>query len=85
MMKHLPEDVIQSIRCGKKIEAIKKLRDANRLGLKEAKQAVEAYIDQSPELRQKFMQNTNMNTPVSFLLGICILVALVVYQILFKT
>jgi len=39
----LPDDVIEAIRAGGKIEAIKLLRMRWNVGLKEAKEAVEAY------------------------------------------
>lgn len=44
----IPEDVIAEIKAGRKITAIKLLR--NRLGvdLKEARQIVDAYIEQNP-------------------------------------
>lgn len=45
----LPEDVIDAIRANKKIAAIKQLRSARAIGLKEAKELVEAYIDDHPQ------------------------------------
>ncbi len=45
----LPADVIAAIRANRKIEAIKLLREARGLGLKEAKHAVEAYIRDNPD------------------------------------
>ena len=41
-MDPLPADVIAALQRGNKIEAIKRLRQASGLGLKEAKDAVEA-------------------------------------------
>lgn len=41
----LPEDVIEAIQAGRKIEAIKLLRGHWDLGLKEAKETVEAHIE----------------------------------------
>ena len=38
---------------GKKIEAIKLLREANGIGLKEAKDVVEEYIKSRPEFSMK--------------------------------
>ena len=46
----LPLDVVDALRAGRKIEAIKRLRDHRNLGLKEAKQTVEAYAKAHPEL-----------------------------------
>lgn len=44
----LPADVISAIQANQKIEAIKLLREARDLGLKEAKHAVEAYARANP-------------------------------------
>ena len=43
----LPLDVVQALKAGHKIEAIKLLREQTGLGLKEAKDAVEAF-EQDP-------------------------------------
>ena len=46
----LPPDVMQALRAGHKIEAIKRLREARGMGLKEAKDAVEAVkLPQTPD------------------------------------
>ena len=42
----LPEDVLAAIRAKQKIEAIKLLREHRNLGLKEAKQVVDATMNQ---------------------------------------
>ena len=39
----LPPDVVEALRKGNKIEAIKRLREATKLGLAEAKGAVEQF------------------------------------------
>jgi hypothetical protein len=41
----LPSDVKNAIHANRKIEAIKLLRTRQNLGLKEAKEIVDAYID----------------------------------------
>lgn len=48
----LPADVVNAILAGRKIEAIKLLREARGLGLKDAKHAVDAYIRQNPSAEQ---------------------------------
>ncbi len=47
---NLPADVISAIQANRKIEAIKLLREARGLGLKEAKHAVDAYMQANPNL-----------------------------------
>ena len=49
---NLPADVINAINAGRKIEAIKLLREAQGLGLKEAKHAVDAYARENPSAQQ---------------------------------
>ena len=46
----LPTDVIAAIQANRKIEAIKLLREARGIGLREAKEAVDAYIKANPHL-----------------------------------
>jgi ribosomal protein L7/L12 len=51
--KDLPAPVVNALSQGNKIEAIKLLREANGIGLKEAKDVVEDYIKSQPELSIK--------------------------------
>jgi hypothetical protein len=46
----LPPEVIDAIRANRKIDAIKRLREARGIGLKEAKHAVEAFQRANPHL-----------------------------------
>lgn len=48
----LPPDVLEALHAGRKIEAIKLLRERRGLGLKEAKQTVERYSGAHPERLQ---------------------------------
>jgi hypothetical protein len=50
----LPVAAIAALQEGNKILAIKLVRDATGLGLKEAHDAVSAYIASRPELRERF-------------------------------
>ena len=45
----LPVDVLEAIHTNRKIEAIKRLRAYSRLGLKEAKEIIDAYIEEHPD------------------------------------
>lgn len=44
----LPDEVIAEIEANRKVTAIKLLRKQRSIGLKEAKEMVEAYIDDRP-------------------------------------
>lgn len=45
--RELPADVRDAVHANRKIEAIKLLREQQSLGLKEAKEIVDAYIDEN--------------------------------------
>lgn len=47
-------DAIAALERGQKIEAIKITRMKNGLGLKESKDAVEAYLENNPALSERF-------------------------------
>lgn len=47
----IPTQAIAALHEGKKIEAIRLVREAQDLGLKEAKEAVEAYVQSQPTLK----------------------------------
>ena len=49
--KELPTEAIAALKRGSKIEAIKAIRVARGVGLKEAKEIVELHIDGNPALR----------------------------------
>ncbi len=50
----IPVDAIAALEHGNKIEAIKITRMQNGLGLKESKDAIEAYLDRNPALNERF-------------------------------
>lgn len=54
---HFTQAVIDEIKQGKKIQAIKLLREEKGIGLKEAKIAVEAYINSHADIREAFNSN----------------------------
>lgn len=47
---HLPPAAVDAIRRGNRIEAIKIVREIRLLGLKEAKDQVDAYVNAHPEV-----------------------------------
>ena len=66
--------VIDEIKQGKKIQAIKLLREEKGVGLKEAKIAVETYISTHPEIKEAFESNTSEGLSQERMLQIVILV-----------
>ena len=70
----LSAEVINALNEGRKIEAIKLLRLEKNMGLKEAKEAVELFIESDPVIKEKIRQNSNggcLGWIISFIL-ICI-------------
>lgn len=49
--KDLPREAIAALERGSKIEAIKCVRVARGVGLKDAKEVVEDYLDRSPRVK----------------------------------
>ena len=50
----LPSEAISALQRGNKIEAIKIVREAEKLDLKDAKDRVDDYVKNDPVLQQKF-------------------------------
>lgn len=51
--RELPRAAIKALEKGNIIDAIKAVRTERKLGLKESKELVEAYIDRHPEIQSK--------------------------------
>lgn len=78
----LPLDVVDALRAGRKIEAIKRLRDHRGLGLKEAKQTVEAYAKAHPDLVPDRPSGAEFGLGRLVLLGIVLAAGYAAYQYL---
>lgn len=52
----IPTEALAALERGNKIEAIKIIRVAGNLGLKEAKDLVELYLEKNPELKARMDQ-----------------------------
>ena len=78
-MSDLPASAIAALNNGQKIEAIKIVREERKLGLKEAKDLVDAYIKTQPALAADYEKQTSRPG----LLVVCaLLIALAVYYFL---
>jgi ribosomal protein L7/L12 len=53
MNEELPPEAVAALSQGRTIEAIKRVREARKIGLKEAKDAVDQYLSARPELKRK--------------------------------
>ncbi len=84
MSGSLPPAALQALQQGRMIEAIKIVRTEHHLGLKQAKEQVEQYMQQHPELlRQSRVAQTQQQGSmqwVMWMLGLLCLVGLLVWQ-----
>jgi ribosomal protein L7/L12 len=79
---HFTQAVIDEIKQGKKIQAIKLLREENGVGLKDAKIAVEAYINTHADIKEAFNSNKGEGLPQERVIQIVILLAVVALALL---
>ena len=84
MSGSLPPAALQALQQGRMIEAIKIVRTEHHLGLKQAKEQVEQYMQQHPELlRQSRVAQTQQQGSMQWgmwMLGLLCLVGLLVWQ-----
>jgi ribosomal protein L7/L12 len=71
-VRDIPSSVVSALSQGNKIEAIKLLREAYGIGLKEAKDMVDEYVKSRPEMSMKLV-NLQQETKRSFFIWIVIL------------
>ena len=72
----LPADAIAAIQRGRKIDAIKILRTTHKLGLKEAKDIVDGYMENDPVLARKYRQQSTGAGSILRLLAFAVVVAI---------
>jgi ribosomal protein L7/L12 len=82
MKTGIPSQAIIELQQGRKIEAIRIVREEQGLGLKEAKDAVEAYVRTQPAL-QKVLDDRNAEAKSAFVKWILIIAAAVGAAIIF--
>ncbi len=69
----LPSEVIEAIEHGNKIEAIKLLRESTGLGLKEAKDIIDAYEDSRPAGSQAMRRGDTTNGGIIIVIVLAVL------------
>ena len=77
----LPEDVLAAIQENHKIDAIKLLREHRNLGLKEAKEIVDAYAAEHPHLSTGRRLNVESGLSRLVKVGILLSVLYAVYRL----
>ena len=72
---NIPAQAVIALENGSKIEAIKCVREQQGLGLKEAKDLVEQYIESSPQVKSRMLA-ANTNNAKKSLRGVIVIVLL---------
>lgn len=75
----LPSDVIAAIQRGNKIEAIKRLRAARNLDLKDAKDFVESYVRNDPALTRMYRRQSSNALRVFWLVAAGVILMLLYF------
>lgn len=73
------EEVLQAVDAGRKIEAIKRLRDETGLGLKEAKDEIDRLAAQRPQVAVPHSEHGGLGAVVKIMILALILFALYLY------
>lgn len=76
----IPDEAVAALERGERIEAVKLTCERNGSGLKESKDAVDAYIKANPRLKRRFdseVPSGGVNRAVAFI--VLILVATILY------
>ena len=64
MTNQIPPLVLAALHQGNKIEAIKIIRAQRGIGLKDAKDVVDAYIRENPALKERMKERKSSAPPV---------------------
>jgi len=76
----LPAEVLAAIHAGRRIDAIKQLRAGCNIGLKEAKEIVDAYVDTHPGLKTTLGPKTESGSGRLVLVGVVLAVLYILYR-----
>lgn len=79
----LSNKAIEAVKSGSKINAIKIVREESGMGLKDAKEFVETYIDTHPDVKQLLMKNSALSLPSVSTVVVLICIAVIVYYFMF--
>lgn len=82
--EELPAAAIEALRKGHKIDAIKILRQEWRLGLKEAKDAVDTYLEARPALASQFQEASTGTKRLLIWLLVLLTASLLLYRFIHR-
>lgn len=75
----LPDEAIAALKQGRKIDAIRAVREASATGLKEAKEIVDRYLEGNPDVREAFARHNAVSKPGISTLVILACLLIIVY------
>jgi len=78
--REFPTAAIDALTKGKKIEAIKILRQEWGLGLKDAKDAVDTFVEGRPDLASQFQEATTGNRRLGLLVLVLLMTVFLLYR-----
>lgn len=78
----MPETVLTYLRSGRKIDAIKEQRANTGMGLKDAKEAVEAYISGNPSELPDQTRSSGKGMSDVFKVGLVLVLGVLVFLVL---
>lgn len=80
-MEHIPAEAIAALERGQLIQAIKSVRDATGLGLKESKELVESHLSRDTLLQERYRAaRPSTNAFGLLLIAMLIIVAWLIYH-----
>lgn len=75
----LPPQAVEALKSGQKITAIKIVREATSMGLKEAKETVEHFLAQHPEINTQLKSSNSASLPGLTTLITFLCIAVIIY------
>jgi ribosomal protein L7/L12 len=80
----MPIEAVNALRNGRLIEAVRHYRELRRVGLKDAKQAVEQYLAGNPLMQRQFREAARRNSPMAGIFWLVVMVCLVAAYLVFR-
>jgi hypothetical protein len=78
----LPANVVELIKAGRKIQAIKAVRESQGMGLREAKEMVEAYVRENSDLQTHRRLESESGVGRLLLFAMIAVAGYIVYRVL---
>ena len=75
----MPSNAVSALHAGRYVDAVKHYRQHNRTGLKDAKEAVDRYLNENPSVKQQFKNAASAHgIPILGIIWLCAFIVLCV-------